>query len=63
MKKAIVLEVLQSFGDEIDIEKLIERLLASDNESAYNVDFVTKIKESREQVRNGDTNSINIDDL
>jgi uncharacterized protein (DUF1697 family) len=33
------------------------------SKSGYNPEFVTKIKESREQIKNGETRVINIDDL
>ncbi|WDZ99764.1 hypothetical protein [Mucilaginibacter sp. SJ] len=65
MKKATVLEALKSFGDEVDIEKLIEKLLVADhkNEVFYNADFVIKIEKSQEQVRNGEINITDIDNL
>ncbi|XHR95213.1 DUF2683 family protein [Mucilaginibacter sp. UC70_90] len=65
MKKVTVLEALKSFGDEVDLEKLIGKLLAVDrkNEVIYNADFVAKIKESQEEVRNGETRIIDLNNL
>jgi len=33
------------------------------SKSPYNAEFVAKIKESREQIKNGETRVVNIDDL
>jgi uncharacterized membrane protein (DUF106 family) len=34
-----------------------------EEKSAYDPEFVAKIQESRRQVKNGDTRTVNIDDL
>ncbi|WP_146203111.1 DUF2683 family protein [Mucilaginibacter oryzae] len=63
MKKATVLEILKSFGDEVDTEKLIEKLLLFKNNESYDPEFVVKIQESKKQIEKGETRIIDIDDL
>lgn len=63
MKKVTVLEALESFGDEVDLEKLIEKLLSIKKSESYDPEFVAKILESKRQVDKGEARIINVDDL
>ena len=63
MKKATVLEILKSFGDEVYTEKLIEKILLSKDNGSYDPEFLLKIQESKKQVEKGETRIIDVNDL